>query len=300
MKTIDTGPGSAADAGVPTTDTLPRAAPTGPLNGSAAATDGIEHNADASQRLGRLTGVLYLVIAALGMFAGSVSTGLVVPGDPAATAEKALGSLALVRASLAAWIVVLAADIAVAATLFVLLKPVGATLSLLAASFRLVYAAIQGVNLLNLFNAVFVLTDPRAGSGSAAGQANALALFSLEAFGTGFRLGLTFFGLHLLVLGYLFFASRYVPWVIGVLVVAAGIGYSADSVGRFFVPGYSALATALLLTPATIGELALTLWLLVRGIDLRQGAATGPSLGARSISADTHTTQLRGATGGIQ
>ena len=226
----------------------------------------------ATERLARATGLLYLVVAILGMFAGTVSTTLVA-GDAAATADNVLASLALVRESLVAWIIVLFADVAVAITFFVLLKPISLTLSLLAAAFRVVYAAIQGINLLNLFNALFLLTNAGYGAGFGPGQVNALALFSLAAFGTGFRIGLVFFGAHLIALGYLLVASRYLPRVISSLVVAAGIGYLADSLGRLLVPDYSAIATAVLLTPAVAGEVGLTVWLLVRGVQIRRPAA---------------------------
>jgi hypothetical protein len=170
-------------------------------------------------------------------------------------------------------VIVLFADVAVAITLFVLLKRVSPTLSLLAAAFRVVYAAMQAVNLLNLFKALFLLTNPNYGAGFGPRQVDALALFSLEAFGTGFRIGLVFFGIHLIALGNLLVTSRYVPRVIGILVVAAGVGYSADSLGRLLVPDYSAVATAVLLTPAVIGELGLTVWLLVKGVQIRRPAA---------------------------
>jgi hypothetical protein len=168
-----------------------------------------------------------LIIAIFGMFAGTVSTNLAVAEDPASTPENVLASLALLRASLAAWIVVLFADIAVSITLFVLLKPVSPALSLLAAAFRVVYAAVQGINLFNLFNAVLLLTNSSFTAGFGPQQVNTLGLLSLETFGTGFRIGLVFFGVHLIVLGYLLFISRYVILV---------VGYTADSLGRLFMP----------------------------------------------------------------
>lgn len=233
----------------------------------------MDHEARGIQRLARITGLLYLVVAIFGMFAGTISTGLVVAGDPAATADKVLGSAALFRGAIAAWVIVLFADVAVAVSLWVLLRPAGRTLSGLAALLRVVYVAIQAVNLLNLCNVLFLLTDADYRAGFSSDQVNALASFSLEAFGTGFRVGLLFFGAHLVAVGYLLFASRSVPRGVSILVVTAGIGYMADSLGRLFVPGYSAVATAVFLTPAAAGELGLTAWLLVKGVQVRQPAA---------------------------
>jgi hypothetical protein len=86
----------------------------------------VDHHAMAAKHLARITGVLYLIIAIFGMFAGTVSTNLMVAGDPAASAGNVMASLALVRASLAAWVIVLFADIAMTITLFVLLTPAAA------------------------------------------------------------------------------------------------------------------------------------------------------------------------------
>jgi hypothetical protein len=229
------------------------------------------------KRLARITGLLYLVVAVFGMFAGTVSTSLIQAGDAATTADNILASQALVRGSLVAWIIVLFADVAVAVTFFVLLRAVSPTISLLAAAFRVVYAAVQGINLLNLFNALFVVTNANYGAGFDRGEVNALALFSLGAFGTGFRIGLLFFGIHLFALGYVLVASRYIPRVIGGLVVLAGIGYFADSLGRLLVPDYSAVATAVLLTLAAFCEIALVVWLLAKGVEVRRPAS--PTIG---------------------
>ena len=282
MTAIDMGHGNGTRAVVSAADPpLPRS-PIGPPDGRVAAGNDFDHDAKAARRLGRITGCLYLIIGVLGMFAGSVSTGLLVPGDPAATTDNVLASVAVVRGSLAAWIVVVLADVTVAITLYVLLEPAGATLSALAAAFRVAYAAILGINLVNLTNALLLLTEPAYAAGVEQAQVQALALLSLEGFGTGFKLGLIFFGAHLMVLGYLLSTSRYLPRSVGVLVVAAGIGYLADSLGSLFAPGYGGLARALPMVPAVVGELALTFWLVIKGVSAPKAAvASSPIPGAR-------------------
>lgn len=225
------------------------------------------------QRLARVTGLLYLLIAILGMFSGTVSAGFIAKGNAGATAHNILASPALFRGSLIAWIILLLADVAVAITLFVLLKPANKTLSLLAATIRAVYVAIVGISLPNLFNALSVVTSADYRTDLA--QHNAQALTSLNAFSTGFHLGLVIFGIHLALLGYLLFVSRYVPRVISVLVTAGGIGYVLDNLGLFFVPDYSTTASAVFLIPAVVGELGLTAWLLVKGVQVCRPAALG-------------------------
>ena len=87
-----------------------------------------------------------------------------------------------------------------------------------------------------------------------------------------------FFGVHLVVLGFLLYRSRYVPRALGVLIVVAGGGYIVDSLPHFFVADYGGLVRAILLAPAVVGELGLTAWLLVKGVKVRQETATTPRI----------------------
>ena len=73
-------------------------------------------------------------------------------------------------------------------------------------------------------------------------------------------------------LGYLLFTSRYMPRRIGVLVVTAGLGYVADSLGSFFAPDYGGIARAIPMVPAAVGEVALMVWLLIKGVSVRRRA----------------------------
>ncbi len=219
-----------------------------------------------TQRLARVTGLLYLALAVFGMFSAIVLESLVVPDDAAATADGILGARPLFAGSLVTWIVIALIDITVAALLYVLLRPVGRTLSLLAAALRLAYAAVLGAMLPNLYDAYLLLTD--AGWGATSGrQAEVAALADLNTFSAGFLLALVFFGVHLVVLGVLLHRSRYVPRVLAVLIVAAGAGYVVDSLATLLVPGYGGVLSAVLLAPAILGEFGLTGWLLVKGVD---------------------------------
>jgi hypothetical protein len=123
-----------------------------------------------------------------------------------------------------------------------------------------------------------------------------MALASLDTFGTGFLLALVFFGVHLLVLGSLLYRSRYVPRVLGVLIVAAGAGYILDSLATFFVPGHGGLTSAVLVAPALVGELGLTAWLLVKGVKVRRDGATRDARSARPTTVDAPAPIATGGT----
>ncbi len=73
------------------------------------------------------------------------------------------------------------------------------------------------------------------------------------------------------VLGWLVLRSRYVPPVLGGLLILASFGYLADSLARTLVTDYAAVGDvfgAIVLVPAFVGELSFSVWLLVRGVDV--------------------------------
>ena len=210
----------------------------------------------------RLAGVLYLVIIAFGLFAEVfVRARLIVPGDPAATADNILASETLFRAGFAADLIVFLADIALAILLYRIFRPISRTLSMLAAAFRLTQTAIIALNLLNMFTALLILRD---------GGSESLALTFLDAHKYGYLLGLTFFGVSTSIIGYLAYRSNRFPKSLGVLLGIAGLGYLADSFSFFLIPGYDGSASAIVLAPAVIAELWLALWLLLSRTGLRR------------------------------
>lgn len=231
-------------------------------------------DASQTQRLARTTGLLYVVVFVFGMFSPIVLEQLLVAGDTAGTAANILGSMGLFGSSLVSWMVIVAVDVAMAAMLYLLLEPAGRVLSAVSASFRLVYAAILGTFLLDLYGAFLLLARPEHAAHLESLERQAMALTALETFSAGFLLALAFFGVHLASLGVLLHRSRYVPRALGAVLAAAGVGYVLHSLASFFVASYGGVATAVLLTPAVVGELGLALWLLIRGVRVGAGAVT--------------------------
>ncbi len=226
------------------------------------------------RRLGRTTGLLYLVILVFGMFSPIVLETLVVPGDASTTASNILGSLWLFRISLLGWIVIVVVDVALSVVLYLLLEPISRVWSLASAALRGVYSAVLGAYLLGLFNGFLILTAPE-GNEVAGAQLEALAAF--ETFGTGFGLALIFFGVHLVLFGALLKRSEYVPAGLAVLLAVAGVGYVINGVAPLFMAPLGVLASTLLLIPALLSEVGLTGWLLVKGVRVaEERALRGP------------------------
>lgn len=219
----------------------------------------------------RTAGALYVIIIACGLFAEiGVRSRLIEAGDPGATARNIIESPMLFRAGLAADIIMFIADVAIAVVLYQLLKPISRTLSLLAAAFRMTQTAVIGLNLLNMFQAVRILDDADYLDAFGTGQIDTLALLYLDAHKYGYILGLAFFGVSTLIVGYMALASGQMPRPLGLLLGLAGTGYLIDTFSFFLIPDYDGSASPIVLAPALVAEFWFALWLLTRGRRLEQ------------------------------
>ena len=205
-------------------------------------------------------GLLIMVIAA--PFAELfVFPKLVVPGNAAETTQNIIADQALFTSAIFSYLITFICDVLVAWALYVLLKPVNQELSLLTAWFRLVYTVIALVALLNLVTVLRVLNISGPLTGSQMDQFSSQVMLSIHAFRSNWYFGLIFFGIHLGLLGYLVFRSNYIPKILGVLLVIAGLGYLLTNLKPFLFPTVNMDFAEY----TFYGELIFMLWLLIRG-----------------------------------
>ncbi len=81
---------------------------------------------------------------------------------------------------------------------------------------------------------------------------------------------LAFFGCFCLCTGYLIFRSTFLPRPIGAAMALAGCGLLTIAYAPLLAPGLPHLVASIAFTCDGIGEISLTLWLLVVGIDGRR------------------------------
>jgi hypothetical protein len=230
----------------------------------------------SAQLNARIAGVLYLLIAVLAGFVHLYLPGeLIVPGDAAATASNIQASEGLFRAGIGVELLLLLSEVALSVLLYVLLRPVGKTLSLIAAAARLVMTTVHGVNLLGHVAVLLLLGGAGYRTAFAPGQLDALVMLSLDAYAYGFSIGIVFLVLHAFALGYLIYRSGYFPKVLGVLFMVAALGYLVDGLFHLLVAGYVKGAVHVAL-PIALSEIAFPLWLLFKGVNAErwEGRAT--------------------------
>lgn len=217
----------------------------------------------------RIAGVLYLVITVAAIFAHMViPEQFIVSGDAAATAANiAANETAFRLGAVGSELIILLSEIVLAVVLYVLLKPVNKTLSLVAAVSRLAMTTIHGLNLLNYYFVFQLLNGAEFTAVFSPDQVNALVTLFLNAHSIGFTIGIAFLVPHVLILGYLIYQSGYFPKVLGILFMAAGVGYLVDSMGLLLVSGYTT-TPGLIAAVIAIAEIAFPLWLLVKGVNM--------------------------------
>ncbi len=225
---------------------------------------------DLSQRsVAIVAGVAFLIMTIAAVFAyGFVFGNLIVPGDGTATADKIRASVMLFRSGICSFLIVLICDVVVAWALFVFLKQVNKSLSLLTAWLRLVYAAILGIALLNLVIVLLLLSGADYLTVFTTDQLHAQVMLFLKAFNVEWSIGLVVFGFHLFLLGCLVYKSGYIPRILGVLLIIASLGYLITNFANLLLPNYEnykAIIEPVLSVPMAVGELSLAFWLLFKG-----------------------------------
>jgi len=242
----------------------------------------MDPNSEASPRLkARIAGFLYLLIIAGALFIPfAVAPSGMMLGDAALpTAAKILAAKPLYALSGAAQLFLGACDIAIALIFYELLKPVSRGLALLAAFFRLMFVAIANANLLNHFAPLVLLSGAGTSSAFTPGQLRALALLFIRLRTTGLDIALVFFGFHCVLVGYLIFRSTFLPRILGLLLAVGGLGYLANIFANIIPPALAVRLFPAVMLPAGLAEIALSLWLVVVGLNVTRWRARAGAAG---------------------
>lgn len=190
-------------------------------------------------------GVSYLVI----FFAAIFANFFVLEAIQQAPLETVQQNTMMVRFGIMAFLITVVFDVVVAWALFELFKK--HHFSGISILFRMMHAAIMGV-------AVFALVV-------ALNENTAQAILKqVDIFNIIWLIGLFFFGVHLIFLGIIIEK----PKLISVFLVIAGGMYMLDTTAHFVLPNYNNYASvflAMVAIPSIVGEMAFSIWLLLKG-----------------------------------
>lgn len=223
------------------------------------------------QLAARTGGLLYLVIIVIGLLGEAfIRSSLVVSGDPSATAQRILESELLWRLGVAGQLVLLVCAVALTAIWYVLLRPVNRHLAVAVVCFGLVSLAVESVSALHLQAVLDPLTSTALAKVAAAEQRHGLSYLALVAHANAFGVALIFFGVQCLLVGYLIRKAGYLPAMLGVGMQVVGACYLINSFAMFLSPPLQNVLFPAILLPCLVGESAMCLWLLIKGVDVEK------------------------------
>ena len=216
----------------------------------------------------RTGGLLYLLIIIIGLAGETlIRNSVIVPGDAAATAQSMLDNAFLWRMGIVSQLVLLVCAVGLSAIWYVLLRPVHRKLAVAVVCFGLVSLAVESVCALQLEAALDPLTNATLAQVASPQQLQAMSYLALISHSKTFAVALIFFGVQCLLVGYLVRKSGYFPAALGVAMQIVGVCYLVNSFAMFAHPPLQNLLFPAILLPAFLGESAMCLWLLAKGVD---------------------------------
>ena len=218
--------------------------------------------------ISKVSGIAYLIIFITGFYANfSILESLIDRSNSLITTTNFIDNHSQFGSGLVGFAIMLIFDMLLVWSLFNLTKSISKNGSYIASFFRLLHALFFGVALFKLLQ-IYQLTNITENSIEVQHQVTKL----LSGFDTQWTIGLLFFGIHLIVLGYLFLKSTYIPNALGVLLILAATSYLIDGIAKLLMSNYSdyaAVFEAIVIAPTVIGEFSLTVWLLINGFKKR-------------------------------
>jgi len=223
---------------------------------------------DSQRTAAKVAGLSYLLTIAIVVFANyALLNPLIVPGNAAETARNIVTHETQFRIVAVCFLIYSAGVVVLLTALYLILRPVNRGLALVAALFRLVFALLWLLTTLNLLNALRLLGSASYLQVFEANRLQALARLHIAAGFDDYYVGLPFFGLAATVCAYLWLKSNYIPKGLA----AFGVISSAWCVICAFVflifPHFNKIVNDYWFdSPMAIFELALSFWLLFKGL----------------------------------
>lgn len=227
------------------------------------------------RRAAGVAGFTYLFLLVTAGFAEFfVRSGLIVLDDAEQTARNIVASERLFRLGIAVDLVAAPANVVLAVALYVILQPVNRNLAFLAALWRLAEATVLGVITFTSFVVLQLLGGAGYLQAFETDQLHALAALFVDAHVAAYSIGLIYFGLGSTVFSYLLFRSRYVPRPLAAWGMFSSLLLLACIFATIVFPSFEKIAIPGSYAPIGIFEIALGLWLLLKG--LKTGSISEP------------------------
>jgi hypothetical protein len=228
----------------------------------------MEEEINSLMKTARLAGLFLLLVAVTtGFSLGYVRTSLIVSGDAALTANNILANEFLFRMAIASNLFAQIFFLFFGLTIFRIFKEVNRTWAVVLLTSILASVAVGVVNSLNNLGALVVLSNADYLKAFSTEQINALMMIFLRLNNFGIGLAELISALYLFSFGLLIIKSRYIPQILGVLLLIGSFGFPINTFAKILVPQfYPATFTQLAMFGGALGGIPIILWLLIKGV----------------------------------
>lgn len=229
-----------------------------------------------TDKAARVAGLLYPLMGIPAVFSFFyVNHKLIALGNATETANKILASEMLFRLGIVAELIAAIFFLLLVMALYRLLSGVNKNHARLMVGLVLVSVAITFVNVLNNIAALTLFRGADYLLVFDKPQRDALAMLFLGLCSQGHGVNDIFWGLWLLPFGLLVMRSRFLPSILGLLLIVNCFGYLAISVTSLLLPAHENVVSRASM-PALLGELWIMLWLLIKGAKVQALEAPAP------------------------
>ncbi len=230
-------------------------------------------NIDNSQRTAaKVAGISGLLTVAIVVFANYVLLNpLIVPGNAVETARNIVAHETQFRITAVCFLIYSAGVVVLLAALYLILRPVNQGLALVGALFRLVFALLWLLTTLNMLGALRHLGSASYLQVFEADRLQTLARLHLAANFDDYYAGLPFFGLAATVCSYLWLKSNYIPKSLSIFGLISSAWCVVCALVFLIFPHFNKTVNDYWFdSPMALFELALSLWLLFKGLKLSE------------------------------
>jgi len=216
----------------------------------------------------KVAGLTYIVIILLGIFSANViESGLIVPGNDAATFRNIVEHKFLFRIGVASEVLMYFLVILLSSSLFIILKTVDKNLAMLALLMRVAEAVIGAATVvLSGLVPLHLITIDRVFPSE---HIHTLLRLFLDIRGSGLDIVLLFIGVGGSVFCYLFYKSNYVPKFLACWGIFTYLSMLFLSFASLISPDISETFKMVFYIPGGLFELIFGFWLLLKGINVK-------------------------------
>jgi len=213
-----------------------------------------------------IAGIGYLLMIGSPIAESMFYHGLVDLSNATKTVKNIAANAELVHYAVILYLINFMGDILAAWGLYILFKPANENLSLLSAWLRIIYSVMGLVAVMNLLTVLQLTNHYDYLRAFTEEQLQAQVMIALRSFRDDWLFSFTFFGIYLILLGYLAFISKYVSKIVGVCLIIAGAGWLTDSLQPLLFPSVN-LSVGMI---TGFGELVFMFWLFIKGVRLKE------------------------------